>query len=158
MLGDHFPRIILGSAVGHRLRLVALCVGEMSYHGRWRDGCDHRQEWLGDMCHMAMCAGISSIELTPAWTWLEGWHAFPSFSSPASPTSCPSFRHRLFICDWTTWASQGSIAHLVSESGVNGWLMIPLRFRGAVCTGLTILWSVRRGYYHIGCARESYWP
>lgn len=56
--------------------------------------------------------------------------------------------------DGATWAKGSALA----PSGTSADSCIHDSVRYFSEAVMALAWSLRRGYYHIGCTRESYWP
>jgi hypothetical protein len=102
-----------------------------------------------------MCVRCGDLCAVCAWTW-NGGVAFPSFffSLACLPHDSRPLLLLLFIFDGATWAKGSALA----PSGVSGDSYIHDSVRYFSEALMALAWSLRRGYYHIGCTRESYWP
>jgi hypothetical protein len=109
-----------------------------------------RPERSGDVCQvrrslvrLARGLGTGALPCLPSSSHWRVSHTAPVLF-------CVFF----FIFDGATWAKGSALA----PSGTSADSCIHDSVRYFSEAVMALAWSLRRGYYHIGCTRESYWP
>jgi hypothetical protein len=132
-------------------RLVALRLGQMSVP----TAMDEDKDVIIVNLIRPEQSGVSGAEIPLRLA--RGLGTGRPFFPLASPTFRPSFLASFHL-------RLSDVGQRIHPRGIRVECMChglhdshPLLFRGADCTGPASSIHLRRGYYHIGCMRESYW-